>query len=419
MPATDSVEIDDARRAVLERVEPLPAVPVQLDHALGRVLAEDVVCAHDLPPFDGSAMDGYAVRAADVRNASAAAPVPLRVIGESRAGAPAQVELAPGAAIAISTGAQIPQGADAVVRLEHTRAQRDSDNDSDSHSDGEQVEVLEAVPAGAEIRRAGEDVRAGARVIERGARLGPAALGVLASLGHTRPLCSSRPRLAVLTTGDELLAPGTQGPPRQGMIRDSNSTSLAALATQAGAEATAAGRIGDEPGATRERIAAAAAAADVTVICGGVSVGSHDHVRPSLHALGAEQVFWGLALRPGHPTWFGTLAGKPVFGLPGNPVSAMVTFLLLVAPALQAMQGERARRASISAVLDDAYEKPAGRAHAVRCTLHAGADGWHARPTGPQGSHVLTSMLRADALAIVPSAVSSVAAGERVEVVPL
>ncbi len=277
--------------------------------------------------------------------------------------------------------------------------------------------MLEPVQPGAEIRRAGEDVAAGTRVLERGRRLSPAALGMLAALGHPQPLCFERPRVAVLSTGDELLAPG--GDLRPGMIRDANSTAISALAQTAGAEASAAGRVGDEPGATRARIAEVVAGAEVTVICGGVSVGAHDHVRPSLQALGATQVFWGLALKPGHPTWFGTLQGKLLFGLPGNPVSAMVTFLLLVAPALRAMQGASASAQQLSAVLDEDYAKPPGRAHAVRCTLRAAGDGWHARPTGPQGSHVLTSMLAADALAIVPSDATTVAAGTRVEVLTL
>ncbi|MHB8532928.1 MAG: molybdopterin molybdotransferase MoeA, partial [Solirubrobacteraceae bacterium] len=406
----------DARRAVLERVAPLPAAPVELARALGRVLAEELRGAHDLPPFDGSAMDGYAVRAADVRGASTDAPVRLRVAAESRAGSPSQHLLGPGEAVAISTGAQLPPGADAVVRVERTRPAAGAD--PGAVSVGGDIEVLEAVAAGAEIRRAGEDVRAGQRVLGPSLKLSPAALGVLAALGHPQPLCFARPRVAVLTTGDELLAPdgGDLGP---GMIRDSSSTTICALARAAGAEPSTAGRVGDEPRATRERIAQGAAGADVTVICGGVSVGAHDHVRPALQALGATQVFWGLALKPGHPTWFGMLDGKPVFGLPGNPVSAMVTFLLLVAPALRAMQGEPAAADTLSAVLDEDYEKAPGRAHAVRCTLRAAEDGWHVRPTGPQGSHVLTSMLAAGALAIVPSDITAVAAGTRVEVLPL
>jgi molybdopterin molybdotransferase len=221
----------------------------------------------------------------------------------------------------------------------------------------------------------------------------------------------------VLVTGDELLAPDRELEP--GAIRDANSTTISALARQAGARISALERIGDDPRATRERIRETLNASDLLVICGGVSVGDHDHVRPSLEQLGARQLFWGLALRPGHPTWFGTLDGKPVFGLPGNPVSAMVTFTLLVDPALRDMQGARARRETIAATLDGGYSKPAGRAHAVRCTLSAREDGWHVRPTGPQGSHLLTSMLAADALALVPSAVTDVPAGARVEVLAL
>jgi molybdopterin molybdotransferase len=177
-----------------------------------------------------------------------------------------------------------------------------------------------------------------------------------------------------------------------------------------------AGRTRDARDETRAAVASAVEGVDVAVIAGGVSVGEHDHVRPALAELGAREVFWGVALRPGHPAWFGTLDGTLVFGLPGNPVSAIVTFVLLVAPALDALTGAAGRPRRASAVLDSDYEKPPGRTHAVRCRLQAREDGWHATPTGPQGSHILTSMLGADALAIIPSEASRVAAGERVEI---
>jgi molybdopterin molybdotransferase len=199
-------------------------------------------------------------------------------------------------------------------------------------------------------------------------------------------------------------------------VRDCNSHTIGGLTRRAGGQLVRRATVGDDAQDTAAAVAQAVADCDVVVLCGGVSVGAHDHVRPSLRALGAEQRFWGLALKPGHPTWFGTLDDALVFGLPGNPVSAMVTFALLAGPALHALQGAKATRESLTAVLDGGYRKPAGRAHAVRCRVHAREDGWHARPTGPQGSHVLSSMLAADALAIVPSAATDVHDGARVQI---
>jgi molybdopterin molybdotransferase len=402
MVASELVEIKDARRMVIEAVAPLPGVAVELDDALGRVLAEDVAAEQPLPSFDSSAMDGFAVRAADLAGASGGDSVALRIVGESRAGRPAEVALNSGEAIAISTGAMIPVGADAIVRVEQTR-----------RSDGG-VQVLCAVDCGADVRHAGDDVAAGTTVLRRGTALGPAELGMLASLGRAEAICAGVPRVSVLVTGDELLGPGA--PDRPGAVRDCNSHTIGALTRRAGGLLVRRATVGDDAHDTAAAIAQAVADSDAVVLCGGVSVGVHDHVGPSLQALGAEQRFWGLALKPGHPTWFGTLDGALVFGLPGNPVSAMVTFALLASPALRALQGARTAGEPLTAVLDGGYRKPAGRAQAVRCRVRAREDGWHARPTGPQGSHVLSSMLAADALAIVPSATTDVHDGARVQI---
>jgi molybdopterin molybdotransferase len=410
------IEIEDARSAVLERVSPLPAEDVPLASALGRVLAEDVTSADAVPGFDNSAMDGFAVRAADTGGASAEAPARLALIDESRAGRPAEHRLEAGQAIAISTGAMVPEGADAVVRVE------------DTSSSNSVVDILLAVEPGRDIRRAGEDIRRGERVMSAGTRIGPAELGVLASVGRASVACARRPRVHVLTTGDELQPPGE--PLRRGAIRNSNAHSVPPLAEAAGAELVGVETVPDDPAATREALERALAA-DLAVVCGGVSVGEHDHVRAALDELGAGQVFWGVALRPGKPTWFGispprSSASRPVsagprqnvliFGLPGNPVSAMVTFQLFVRPAIRAMLGAREVVDRSTAILDDDYPKQPGRAHLVRCRLELRDDGWHARPTGAQGSHVLTSMLGADALAVIPTAAETVRAGERVAI---
>jgi molybdopterin molybdotransferase len=406
MTTSKLVEIGDARSMVLAAVTPLPGEPVRVGpEALGRVLAETVTADEPVPAFDNSAMDGFAVRAEDLAGASAASPIALRIVEESRAGSPASGALAASQAISISTGAMMPNGADAIVRVEDTRRR-------DDH-----VEINVAPAGGQDVRHAGEDVRPGQAVLTPGTTLGAAELGVLASLGRTTVRCARPPRVAVLVSGDELLAPDE--PVRPGGVRDSNSFSISALTRCAGAEVAHAALVRDDASATRAEIAGALERVDVAVICGGVSVGAHDHVRPALEALAVHQVFWGVALKPGRPAWFGTVGRKLVFGLPGNPVSAMVTFVLLVRPALRALLGAHDREHSATAVIDRDYAKAPGRAHAVRCRLIAREDGWHAEPTGAQGSHILTSMLGADALAIVPTEAAGVRAGQRVEIVPL
>jgi molybdopterin molybdotransferase len=403
------IEIDEARRLVLQNTAPLGPEPVELRDAVGRVLAEPISSATAVPAFDNSAMDGYAVRAADTAGATAETPRELDVVGESRAGAPAARGLEPGQAIAISTGAVVPDGADAVVQVERTDGGTDS------------VAIKAEVDAGTNIRRAGEDIAAGDEVLEAGSEIGPAEVGVLASVDRPRVACWRRPRVTLLTTGDELLEPGD--PLRPGGVRNSNSYSVGALVERVGAVLSGTEIVADDERITEEALGRALAY-DVTIVCGGVSVGPHDHVRPALERLGVEQVFWGVALRPGKPTWFGVAPRNPaagpgrglVFGLPGNPVSSIVTFLLFARPAIRAMLGAdpgRERRAT--AILDADYPKQPGRAHLIRVRLELADDGWHATPTADQGSHVLTSMLGADALAILPTESGDVTAGERVE----
>ncbi|MBM3667886.1 MAG: molybdopterin molybdotransferase MoeA [Actinobacteria bacterium] len=400
--ASELTEIEDARRLVLDRAERLAPEQVPVAETLGRVLAADARGAEPVPASDNSAMDGYAIRSADTAGAESGNPASLRLAGESRAGHPSARALGAGEAIAISTGAVIPDGADAVIRVE------------DTDRDGDSVRVRVAVEPGRDIRRAGEDIEPGQLVIEAGTEVGPAELGVLASLGAPSFSCARRPRLAVLGTGDELLSPGE--PARPGGVRNTNGLAVTALASRAGAQALGAETVGDDPDATLAAVGRALEA-DVAVICGGVSVGEHDHVRGALDELGTLQVFWGIALRPGKPTWFGVgPAGGLVFGLPGNPVSAIVTFILFVRPAIRAMQGADPAAAIVSATLDEDYPKQPGRAHAVRVRLRQEPDGLRASSTGAQGSHVLTSMLGADGLAIIPAESGGVAAGESVRV---
>lgn len=387
---------------ILARCGRLGQEPVPLERALGRVLAGPVTAVERVPAFDNSAMDGWAVRHADI----ASAPARLRVVGESRAGAPFAGEVGAGEAVAISTGAVFPAGADTVVRLE------------DASTPGpETVEIAAAPALGSNVRRAGEDIEPGTELLEAGSRLDAAAIGVLASVGEAEPVCARRPRVALLSTGDELVGVGDELP--LGGVRNSNAYALPGLVTAAGGEVVVNERLPDDPEATGAGVARALEAADVLVACGGISVGPHDHVKGAFIACGAEEVFWRVSLKPGKPAWFGTAGEGLLFGLPGNPVSAFVTFLLLVRPALLALQGADPDRTRIRAALTTAYEKPADRAHAIRVALESGPRGWLATPAPHQGSHVMTSLLGADGLGLIGEATRTVAAGEAIEVEPI
>jgi molybdopterin molybdotransferase len=320
-------------------------------------------------------------------------------VGESQAGRPFEGQVEAGQAVRISTGAVIPAGADAVVPVERVEL------------DGDRVRVPATEP-GAHVRRSGEDLRRGDVVIGSGTEIGAAEIGMLAALGRVDAACARRPRLAIVATGDELVAAGQ--PLGPGQIHDSNAAAIAALATMAGADVTGRRRIDDTRSGTVEGIGAAADASDVICITGGVSVGPHDHVKPALAELGFDELLWGVKLKPGKPFWFGVRGDQYAFGLPGNPVSAMVTFALFARPALRALQGADPSATRSLARLDGPIEANADRDQAVRCRLRMTDDGWHAEPTGPQGSHVMSSMLGAGALAIVPAGDRDLGPGEQV-----
>ena len=387
------ISIDEARRRVVHAVRVLETEDVLLADALDRVLARDVESPANVPPFDNSAVDGFAVEAGP--------PADLQLFSESRAGHPSDRKLRAGAAVRISTGAEIPVGATAVVPVERARA-----------SSGRVL--VEASAHGDNIRRAGEDVRAGDLVLRGGTLIGPAELGVAASIGRDHLPCARRPRVAVLVTGDELAEPGNDLGP--GHIYSSNAFALAGLVERSRAAIVARATVRDSAESTRQALENALDSVDVICVSGGVSVGPHDHVKPVLRDLGVTERFWGVALRPGKPTWFGSRNGTLVFGLPGNPVSAMVTFQLFVRPALAALQGAAAEPDRVSAVLDESVPLHPTREQAVRVRLSAQDDGWHATTTGAQGSHMLTSMLGADGLALVAPGEGEAVRGTRVEV---
>jgi molybdopterin molybdotransferase len=395
------IELDEARRVVIASAAALDSESVELAAALDRVVAEDVIGTVPVPPFENSAMDGYAVRASDVAGAGPGAPVKLELVGESRAGGHSPTVAEPQQAVAISTGAMMPAGTDAVIPLEDTNA------------GNETVAVFAEAQPGSFVRGAGEDIAVGQSVLTRGTRLGAAELGVLASLDRARVLCTRRPRVCIITTGDELVEPGDAAP--IGAVRNSNAYSICALARCGGAEVSSVASVPDDQAAI-EAAVADGLTDDMVVVCGGASVGAHDHVKSAFSALDVRERFWGVALRPGKPTWFGVREKTLVFGLPGNPVSTMVTFILLARPALQALAGAAAKPIRTLATLTRDYEKSPGRAHAVRCRLRLSESGFQAEPTGPQGSHILTSMLGAQALAIIPSASGAVSAGTRVSI---
>jgi molybdopterin molybdotransferase len=410
---TELITIDEARHRVLDAITRLGDEPVALDAALGRVLAEDVTSALDVPPFDSSGMDGFAV--------IAGAPAELEVIGEARAGRPFSGSVSSGSAVRISTGAVIPEGADAVVPLERTTAVKDGQGTGVAVRDEihaelqrERISVPETRP-GANVRRAGEDIPINAVVLKTGARLGPAELGVAASVGRAEVRCAQRPRVAVLVTGDELTEPGAALEP--GGIYSSNAFALAAQVERAGGDLVKRATVHDDPQSTRDQLRHALDEADVVIVSGGVSVGPHDHVKPAFRDLGVEERFWGVRLRPGKPTWFGTSGRTLAFGLPGNPVSAMVTFQLFARPALAALQGADPRAQRTGARLRSAVARNPQREQAIRVQLLQSENGLEAAPTtGAQGSHVLTSMVGADALAMIAPGEGEAAAGERVEV---
>jgi molybdopterin molybdotransferase len=396
------VPLDEAREAVLSQIQPLPPLQLPLTDAYGCVAAADMAAAIDLPEFASSGMDGFAVRAMDVVDASASSPAELKVVGRAMIGQRPEATVGMGEAVKIATGAPIPSGADAVVPIEN------ADGDDDL------VRLFESVPAGRHVRPQGEDVRTGDVLVSAGKRLGAPEIGLLANAGVPHPLVHPRPRVIVFSTGDELIAPTET--PSFGQIRDANAYTLFGALREAGAIPVLAGIVRDDPEQLKDAVLAYEIQADAFVSSGGVSVGERDVVKAAFYRRG-DVVFSKVAMQPGMPQGFGFVEGKPFFGLPGNPVSVFVSFEMFVRPAILKMMGRgQLSRPEVAATLGGEISGPTGKTVFARVEVARGADGWTATPTGGRGSNLISTVARANGLAVLPPGVGSMAAGERVTV---
>jgi molybdopterin molybdotransferase len=399
--------VEDHLQSVLAGVEPLAAIDTGLLDAQGCVLAEDVTAPWPLPPFDNSAMDGYAVRVADLEGASLDEPVTLRVLDDVPAGFRASVAVREGGAIRIMTGAPLPEGAEAVVPVEGT--------------DGEmpQVRVHRRVVRGQHVRRRGDDVGLGDVVATAGRRLGPREIALLAAVGRGRALVHPRPRVVVLSTGSELVEPGK--PLQPGLIPDSNGVTIAAAVAEAGAIAYRVGPVSDDATTLLATIEDQLVRADLVVTTGGVSAGAYDTVKAVLSRMGTVE-FTKVAMQPGMPQGHGSLGpdNTPIFTLPGNPVSAYVSFEVFVRPVLRRLLGHQdIYRSVVRAVCAEPLQSPAGKRQFARGSLSVEDGKFVVRPAGGQGSHMLGALASANALVVVPETVTQIAAGDAVAVLRL
>ena len=380
------LEVEEAQTRIMAALRPLPSESIALNEANGLFVAEDITAPISLPPFDNSAMDGYAVRSADVTKARADAPVRLKRIGNVAAGASFASEVASGSCVRVFTGSPLPPGADAVVMQEDTCAT------------DEIVEVLDAAKPFENVRLAGEDIKAGATIVRAGQRLTAGRLALLGAMGIERLTTARRPSLGILSTGNELIGAGA--PLGPGQIYESNRAVLASLVRQSGGHPRVFPLVRDTREATQRALETAFAECDAVITSGGVSVGEHDYVKPALELLGGTMEFWKVNVKPGKPFVLGRYRDKLLFGLPGNPVSAFVTFLLLARPAILKMQGAADfKLTEHPAVLAEGFRNAGERRHFMRVMVDAKGD---VRSAGAQASHMLSSLASANALLEVP-----------------
>jgi molybdopterin molybdotransferase len=396
------VPVDEARDRVLSKIQPLQPLELPLTEAFGCVLARDVVAERDLPDFASSAMDGFAVRSSEVADATPQSPIELRVVGRALIGQRPEGTVGGGEAIRIATGAPIPAGADTIVPIESCQ------------TSGDRVRVVSGTPAGKHIRPAGEDVKAGEVLLPAGRRIQAPELGLLATTGASHPLVRPRPRVTVISTGDELIPPSQT--PEFGQVRDSNAYTLFGALREAGAQPTLAGIVRDDVDSLKEVVLSHLLQTDAFISSGGVSVGERDVVKAAFFRRG-DLDFYKVAMQPGSPQGFGHIEGIPYFGLPGNPVSVFVSFELFIRPALMKMMGRRSvGRPEVTARLDADVSGPKGKTQFARVRVKRTDQGWLATPTGGRGSNLFATVARANGLAAIPVGVETAAAGTEVRV---
>ena len=396
------VPVDEARDRVLAAVEPLPPLALPLTDAFGCVVVQDQIARVDLPEFPSSGMDGFAVRAGDLADARPDAPAELKIVGRAMIGHRPEATVGAGEAVKIATGAPIPAGADAVVPIEN------------AEESGDLVRLFEAPASGRHVRPRGEDVRAGDVLVPAGRRLGAPEMGLLANAGVPHPLVRPRPRVIVLSTGDELIPPTED--PDFGQVRDANAYTIYGALREAGAMPVLAGIVRDDPESLKETVLSHELQADAFVSSGGVSVGERDVVKAAFFKRG-DIDFYRVAMQPGMPQGFGHIEGKPFFGLPGNPVSVFVSFEVFVRPAMLKMMGRtKLGRPEITATLAEDVTGPGGKTQFARVEVSRGAEGWVAAPTGGRGSNLISTVARANGLAVIPAGTATAAAGSDVKV---
>jgi len=404
------ISVEEALEKVLSYIKVLDGVETPLLECIGQVIAEDVHSSINIPPKDNSAMDGYAVKAKDIAGASASSPVYLDIIGEAKAGDVSKLEVKTHKAVRIMTGALLPKGTDTVVPFEETDETQRTDRPL------KQIGVMKEVGKGKNVRFAGEDIASGQLALSRGTMLRPAQIGVLASMGLKTVRAIRRPVVAILATGDELVELGK--PLREGKIYNSNSYSAAAQVLRYGGIPRILGIARDTKKDLETKINEALTA-DMLLTTGGVSMGDYDLVKDVLAAQG-EISFWKVRMKPGKPLAFGTIKGVPHLGLPGNPVSSMITFELFARPAMRKMMGKtNLIRPMVDVTMESTAKNSDGRRIFLRAIVRQKGDRLYAKTTGPQGSGILTSMSLANALVIVPESVASVEKGDTVKAIML